>query len=1119
MRVSPAGIWIVVSFLFGVIQYATTQSANDECAGAVSIPALPFQFEQNTRLASQNVADPILFCQDSAKNGKTVWFKYVADTTRFLLFSTLGSKPVEDYDVIMALFTGTCGNLTIVDCNDDTMDVRQSMIGYHVVAGTTYYLMIGEWGGGGPWGGFPTGGDLVLSVTAPILPPLVRGPKTGFLNGGITTSTDNFPNAEMGSSARAKIQKPNINKRVKKLPPPATMIAPTGLYGSNVFPDRSSITGNKRKAETISRPVAVKSFEGIPQTNFIPPDPILAVGPHHVVAAVNSTFRIFDKNGNILKTIDADLWYDQVLTGASTFDPIVMYDHFDQRWIMVMLHVDDAKKTAVVFLSVSDDNNPLGIWYHWPLPAHMLGDSVVSNWTDYARVGFDDDAIYITGNQFGFTTNFAYSKLRIVLKAQLYANTARSIVWKDFWDFRDPDNLEAVIFGLRPSIIFGHPGKQFLLNDSPYFLGTFFTLWTLDSALTAPTINGENVPVVQYFPSPDADQREGSPMPVEAFGADIRNEPVYRDSALWAVHAVASGAEKQYSSVRYITFDPFAKKTTEDISFGLDGYWHSYPALMVNAGGDVTITYSRSGWDEYIGAFMSGRRKNDPPGLAQSITIREGRGNYVVDFGSGRNRWGDYSGIGLDPTDNQSIWTHTEFAAGKNRWGTWITKTRMGPVPGTKLTVDRSFINFGTQNVGSSSDTVTVLLTNDGTDSLILSALSTTSSSFTIVEPKSLPQTIPSLGSLAVKVYFTPSASGAFKDSILYCGAQACITLSTLATLSGTGFQIAPAEPGILYAASGALDGGKLYSLNTSNGTATYQAPTGLGQVTSLRVHPSTKELIGLDPTGSVDGGALYRLSTSGTSRMHLSNVNITNLKGLTFINDSMAYMGDFNGRIFRVNVVTGKYTQLISTGLRIGGLALHPFDGTVWFCLRATSGTLDGLYKYHPSSDTVTMVGSTGLGISNADLLFDKNGKLYVLAGINSAGNSLLEIDTSTGKAAKIRELGKSNITSIALNPDAVADRGEWKNAVPDHFSLEQNYPNPFNPLTAIGFSLPQSAFVTLIVYDELGRIVQTLAQGNRTAGYHREFFDAAGLSSGVYYYHIRAGTYLNTKKMLLLK
>ncbi|MFZ4619325.1 MAG: T9SS type A sorting domain-containing protein [Bacteroidota bacterium] len=1105
-------LFIVISLI--IAETAYSQTPNDECSAAFTITALPFQHLQDTRLASPNITDPAQTCQDSLTSGKTVWFKYSADTSRFIVFSTIGSGPIEDYDITMSVFTGACGSLTEINCNDDTLDTRQSAIGLFAVKGTTYFIMVGEWGGGGPNGGVPTGGDLKFTVTAPELPPLVRGPKSGMINNGVITNTDNFISVSEIAVKRQNGEKRNENERVEKLPPPKNMTAALAPYGSNYVEDRSS----RSITSAISRPVAVQDFEGVPQTNFIPPDPILAVGPNHVMVAVNSTFRIFDKNGTILKTIDADAWFNQVIPGASTFDPIVMYDHFAQRWIFVMLHVDDANSKSYILLGVSDDNNPLGLWYNWATPAHVLGDSTVSNWTDYARVGFDKDALYITGNQFGFTSGFAYSKVRIIPKAQLYENNAHAITWKDFWDFRDPDDLQTVIFGLRPSISFGNSGKQLLLNDSPYFLGTFFTLWSIDSVLTHPTVTGKNIPVVQYFPSPDADQKDGGSLPIEAFGADIRNEPIYRDSALWAVHAVASGPNKEFSAVRYVKIDPFQQKTLEDVSFGLDGYWHSYPALMVNKNGDMTITYSRSGNNEYIGAFVTGRKKNDAPGLAPSIALRDGRGNYVVDFASGRNRWGDYSGIGLDPSDEMSVWTHTEFAAAKNSWGTWIAKTVMGPVPGSKLTRDRSFVNFGTKNVGTSSDTITITLTNDGIDTLILSSLSTRTNNFILVGPPVLPLRIPSLGSYQLRIVFAPKTAGALTDSIMYCAAQSCVTTNTLTALSGTGFLIVPAELGTIYAASGTTDGGKLYSVNSSNGIPTYLLTTGLGLAASLRVHPTTKQLIALDAMGG-NGGTIYRISTSGTSVQKLSDIAIQNAKGMTFLNDSIAYIADFNGRIYRVNIYSGSMTQIGNTGLRISGLAMNPVNGTLWFCLRATSGTLDGLYQFDRTSSTVKLIGQTGTGVANSDLMFDKNGKLYVLSGINSSQNKLLTIDTTTGKAVKELSLNRVNMLCIALNPDAVADVQTLATVAPSVFSLEQNYPNPFNPLTVVQYSIPIKTAVHLKVYDELGREVQTLVDGIRNPGVHKEFFDATGLSSGLYFYRISAGEYVFTRKMLVIK
>ncbi len=89
----------------------------------------------------------------------------------------------------------------------------------------------------------------------------------------------------------------------------------------------------------------------------------------------------------------------------------------------------------------------------------------------------------------------------------------------------------------------------------------------------------------------------------------------------------------------------------------------------------------------------------------------------------------------------------------------------------------------------------------------------------------------------------------------------------------------------------------------------------------------------------------------------------------------------------------------------------------------------------------------------------------------------------------------------------------------LPTSFSLEQNYPNPFNPSTTIRFSVPKEEFVTLKVYNTLGQEVRTLINDVRHAGEYEVVFDAAGLPSGVYMYKLSAGSFLDTKKMVLMK
>lgn len=96
----------------------------------------------------------------------------------------------------------------------------------------------------------------------------------------------------------------------------------------------------------------------------------------------------------------------------------------------------------------------------------------------------------------------------------------------------------------------------------------------------------------------------------------------------------------------------------------------------------------------------------------------------------------------------------------------------------------------------------------------------------------------------------------------------------------------------------------------------------------------------------------------------------------------------------------------------------------------------------------------------------------------------------------------------------------GKTKNSnVPDKFYIAQNFPNPFNPVTEINFGLPKDEFVKIEVYNSLGQLVTTLINEYKTAGHHNVIFDGTNLASGVYIYKIRAGSYLETKKMLLIK
>jgi hypothetical protein len=120
-------------------------------------------------------------------------------------------------------------------------------------------------------------------------------------------------------------------------------------------------------------------------------------------------------------------------------------------------------------------------------------------------------------------------------------------------------------------------------------------------------------------------------------------------------------------------------------------------------------------------------------------------------------------------------------------------------------------------------------------------------------------------------------------------------------------------------------------------------------------------------------------------------------------------------------------------------------------------------------------------------------------------------------------KALSDEEVVYLFENPDwsaslAAVDKDE-AGAPPSEYSLAQNYPNPFNPATEISYSIKQREQVKLIVFDILGREIATLVDDFQNPGTHNITFNAQGLTSGVYYYHLQTATGTLTKKMVLMK
>jgi hypothetical protein len=115
--------------------------------------------------------------------------------------------------------------------------------------------------------------------------------------------------------------------------------------------------------------------------------------------------------------------------------------------------------------------------------------------------------------------------------------------------------------------------------------------------------------------------------------------------------------------------------------------------------------------------------------------------------------------------------------------------------------------------------------------------------------------------------------------------------------------------------------------------------------------------------------------------------------------------------------------------------------------------------------------------------------------------------------------DTGRIQIVGFQIIQGKLVTGVERPTLAPTSFVLEQNYPNPFNPSTEISYTVPSRTHVTLTVFNVLGIKVANLVNGEKEAGNYNVLFDANNLASGIYFYRLQAGNFLQTKKMVLLK
>jgi hypothetical protein len=210
---------------------------------------------------------------------------------------------------------------------------------------------------------------------------------------------------------------------------------------------------------------------------------------------------------------------------------------------------------------------------------------------------------------------------------------------------------------------------------------------------------------------------------------------------------------------------------------------------------------------------------------------------------------------------------------------------------------------------------------------------------------------------------------------------------------------------------------------------------------------------------------------------------------------------------------------------------AAYPTDGTITsgFAITQRYNSLKGYYKFNSAGNdrfVVVLVmynGDAGVGAGGGTFGNSADYNLFQVpvfydpgfSGVPTHCSAIFQIaDTSNGSFTAGSEM---YIDDIELSLEMVS--GVEDEIPVTKFNLEQNYPNPFNPVTKINWQSPVGGYQSLKVYDLLGREVAIIVDEYKNAGSYEIEFDGSKLASGVYFYQLRAGDFVETRKMNIIK
>ncbi|HEU5103140.1 MAG TPA: hypothetical protein VFU22_29165 [Roseiflexaceae bacterium] len=476
------------------------------------------------------------------------------------------------------------------------------------------------------------------------------------------------------------------------------------------------------QAAAISAPLA--NFEGLSnQDNFNmfggrvnPPDPVGDVGPNHYVEMINLLFAVYSKSGTLLLgPVDTGtLWAGFAVddcTDASG-DPIVVHDQFADRWILTQFTtrgLDDPTLPFYNCVAISTTSDPTGSYYRYAFTTGF-------NFPDYPKYGVWRDSYLITTREFGPTIEYGIGVYALDRNKLIEGDpTAQAVSF--FLDGNDPTILPLVGDGLLPPDV---DGKQKPINDVPAPLvgtqdddfpygATFdaLNIWELDvkwrSTPLASLVLKTQLPVASFdsvFPCAGAlGSRDCLAQPGITNTAQYLDILSYRQRPTWrlayrnfkdyetlvtnqSVEAAPGVAGVRWYEIRR-TSGSYSLYQQGTYAPG-DGVNRWMGSIAQDRKGNMGLGYSVvNGTNVFPGIRYTGRLSGDPLG---QMTLGEG----VIVNGSGvqrttNSRWGDYSSMNIDPSDDCTFWYVNEYytAAGQaSSLAGWQTRIGSFKLPG-----------------------------------------------------------------------------------------------------------------------------------------------------------------------------------------------------------------------------------------------------------------------------------------------------------------------------------------------------------------------------------------------------------------------------------------------------